>query len=259
MDVSKLEFDELFDAIKRNLNKQDSKLLKYLIYPNDLQNLIKVFGRELKGWDVSDYKKPGIFHTDEIKAYKKNRRNFPDFMNDFLSENEDRLANMSLQEIEDALVERFYKEVFSLNNNFLSSYYRFTRELKSLVAAFNYNTYDFLTQPNISDADRLILQVGPDRTPSASVLKDYPQVEELIQVFSKDQPEKTERFIDQVIWNFLDEMSGEQFSREAVFAYTLKLQLLQRWTRILSNPDAEAYENLLDKIMNNPSEKTPVL
>lgn len=260
MDASKLEIEELFDVIKRNLSKADSRYLRYLIYPNDINNLIAVISKNDHGWSSVEFKKPSIFDDEDIETYKKNRRNFPDFMNDFLSENEDRLANMSRREIEDALFERFYNEVFNLDNNFLTNYYQFIRELKSLIAAFNFNTYDFLSQPKIQDADRLIVQVGANKSPSASVLRDYPYLEELIKVLPEDQPEKTERFIDKIIWNFLDEMSGNQFSCEAVLAYTLKLKIVKRWLSIKSQPNDQPYEHLLDKIIpNKSSEKSPLL
>ncbi|TPV35391.1 DUF2764 family protein [Paucihalobacter ruber] len=259
-DASKLDFDDLFDTIRRNLNKEDRRFMRYLIYPNDLNNLLSMLSHEYRDTQTVHFKKPSIFYPEEIKAYKLTRRNFPDFMNDFLSENEDRLATMSLREMEDAMLDRFYSKVFSLNNHFLTNYYKFVRELTSLTAAFHFNTYSFLSQPNIHDADRLILQVGPDRSPSAMVIKDYPYLEELIKVLSKHQPEKTERFIDSVIWNYLDDTTEGAFSREAVYAYAVKLQLLQRWLKIDPKPNNEDFEKLLDKIINNnPTEKTPTL
>lgn len=260
MDASKLDFDELFDSIKRNLTKQDSHVLKYLIYPNDLNNLLAVLSQEYQNWSLVVFKSPAIFSIEDIEAYKKNRRNFPDFMNDFLSENEDRLSKMSRREMEDAMLDRFYNEVFEIDNAFLNNYYRFLRALKSVVAAYNFNSYDFLSQPNIHDADRLILQVGPDRSPSAAVLRDFSYLEELMTALADHQPEQTERYLDSIIWDFLDESTGEHFSREAVFSYTIKLQILKRWLSIKPETNKKDYDNLLQKIMNNyTSEKTSVL
>jgi len=260
MEASTLDYDELFDSIKRNLNNKDSQLYRYLIYPNDLHNLLSVLSQEYQNWSSVNFKSPSVFDKEDIKAYRKNRRNFPDFMNDFLSENEDRLGSMSRREMEDAMQNRFYNEVFEINNTFLTTYYKFIRELKSLTAAYNFNTYDFLTQPSIQDAERLILQVGPDRSPSASVLKDYAFLEELMTTLAEHQPEKTERLIDRIIWGFLDESTGEHFSREVVFAYAIKLKILKRWLSLEPENDNKEFNRLVQEITNNyTSEKTLLL
>lgn len=260
MDASNLDFDDLFDMIRRNLTKEDKKLLRYLIYPNDIHNLLLVLSQEYQEWPTAPFKKPSIFNLEEIKGYKLSRKNFPDFMNDFLAENEDRLASMSPTEMEDGMVDRFYIEIFGLGSNFLADYFTFNKELKSLIAAFHFNTYDFLSQPNIHDADRLILQVGPDRSPSALVTKDYPYLNALIKVLSENQPEKIERFIDTVLWNFLDERTEGLFSTEDVFTYTIKLQIIQRWVIIDQTNSNEYFEKLLRNIINDVrSTKTPAI
>lgn len=260
MDASNLDFDDLFDMIRRNLTKEDKKLLRYLIYPNDIHNLLSILSQEYQDWPTAPFKKPSVFNLEEIKAYKLTRKNFPDFLNDFLAENEDRLSSMSPREMEDAILDRFYNEVFGLDNPFLANYYAFVRELKSLIAAFHFNTYDFLSQPNIHDADRLILQVGPDRSPSALVTKDYPYLDELIKVLSENQPVKTELFIDTVLWDFLEEKSEGLFSPEDVFAYTIKLQIIQRWVLMHPANGKDYFEKLIHKIINNVrSTKTPAI
>ena len=258
-EANEIDFNETFDSIKRNLSKADRQLLRYLIYPNDIKNLISTIAHNYHDVPLAPFKTPAIFNQEEIKNFKLIRRNFPDFINSFLADNEDRLNNMSLRNIENALLDRFYSKVISLQSRFLTNYYQFVRALKALIAAFNYNSYSFLSQPYIPDADRLILQVGPDRAPSALVIKDYHYLEELIVVLSKQQPEETEHFIDTVIWNYLDETINDTFSSEAVFAYAIKLQISQRKVAMKSQSSDNGLEALLQKIINNPTQQTPVL
>ena len=258
-EANEIDFNETFDSIKRNLSKADRQLLRYLIYPNDIKNLISTIAHNYHDVPLAPFKTPAIFNQEEIKKFKLIRRNFPDFINGFLADNEDRLNHMSLRNIENALLDRFYSKVISLQSRFLTNYYQFVRALKALIAAFNYNSYSFLSQPYIPDADRLILQVGPDRAPSALVIKDYPYLEELIVVLSKQQPEETEHFIDTVIWNYLDETINDTFSSEAVFAYAIKLQISQRKVAIKSQSSDNGLEALLQKIINNPTQQIPVL
>jgi hypothetical protein len=78
-------------------------------------------------------------------------------------------------------------------------------------------------------------------------------------VLSKQQPEETERFIDTVIWSYLDETISDTFSSEAVFAYALKLQISKRRLSINENSNDNGLEALLQKVINNPTQQTPVL
>ena len=260
MDASNLDFDELYDVIQRNLTQEDKHYLKYLTYPNDLDNLLTVLSEEYHDQSLKHFKKPGFYSFDELRSYKKNRRNFPDFINDFLADNDDRLANMSQREMEDAMRNRFYDEVFELKNDFLKSYFSFLKNLRSLIGAYNYNSFDFLSKPNINQKDRLLSQVGPGRSPSASLLRDHPFLEDLVSVLSRDEPMEKEQFIDQLQWDFLDEMNREQFNREAVYVYYIKLQILQRWLIIDTETEKEEFEALLEKMIHRePSTKTSEL
>ena len=257
MDTSSFEFDQLYDVIQRNLTKEDQHYLRYLIYPNDLHNLLTILSKEYHDQSLKNFQEPAVHSYEELKSYKKNRRHFPDFMNDFLAENDDRLANMSIREMEDAMLNRFYDEVFELKNDLIKSYYRFLIELRSLIGAFNYNSYDFLSKPNINQPDRLLSQLGPGKSPSASLLKDHPFLEDLISVLSKDDPEEKERFVDKLKWEFLDEMNNEPFTTEAVFVYYIKLQILQRWLIIKPKAENEEFKELLERTINKePSKKT---
>ena len=260
VDTSRIDYDETFERIKRNLTAEDEKLFRYLIYPNDLQNLLSVLFHEYQDIPITTFKKPFFIDLEEIKAYRFTKGNFPDFMNDFIVENEDRFPNMSMREMEEAMLDSFYMEVSGLNNDFLSDYFSFDRELKALVAAFHFNAYSFLSQPNIQDADRLIGQLGPQRSASTSLAKDYLYLDGLIKVLSEEEPEKIVRYIDNILWNFLEERYEGSFSREEVFAYTVKLQITQRWLTLDQKTGDERFEKLHDKIIKNVrSPKTSVI
>lgn len=260
MERPNIDFDETFEMIRRNLEKADEKSFRYLIYPNDIQNLLSLLFKEYHDMASRPFRKPALLDAEEITGYKFSKGNFPDFMNDFLAENEDRFPNMSMREMEDALMGKFYAEVIDLGNAFLVDYFAFKRSLNALAAAFHSNAYDFLSPPKMQDADRFYGQVGPDRSPSASLTKDYPYLEELMKVLSEKEPGPIERFMDRILWDFLEGRYKGFFSSEEVFAYTVKLEITQRWTVIDAQSDGESFDQLLEKIKNNVrSPKTPVI
>lgn len=260
MDNPQIDFDQTFDLIQRNLLKEDEKLFRYLIYPHDMQNLLSILFEEYQDLPLRPFKKPALLDIEELKGYKFSKGNFPDFMSDFLAENEDRFSSMSMRAMEDALWEKFYAEIARLNHSFLIDYFAFNRALKGVIAAFQFNAYGFLSPPNIPDAERLTGQIGPDKSPTASLSKDYPYLEELIKALSANKPETIERLIDRILWEFLEERYQGVFSGEEVLAYTLKLQITQRWLIIDSQKGKARFDKLHRHIKNNVrSPKTPVI
>jgi hypothetical protein len=260
VDPSQIDYDDTFQLIHRNLNAEDLKPFRFLLYPNDIKNLLSVLFEEYHDLTPLPYRSPAVFPEDEISEYRFSRKNFPDFMNDFLTNNEDRFPAMTSAAMETLLMGGFYEEVSKSGNSFIINYFDFYKQLKGIIAAYNYNAQDFLSKPDIEDSDRLIGQVGPSRSPTATILKEYSFVEEMIEQFSQHDPIAMERFTDRIIWDYVEDQSKDSFSAEEVFAYTIKLLMKLRWSHLEPEQGDELFEKLHEKIENNVrSPKTPVI
>lgn len=260
VEPGQIEFEKTFELIQRNLSDQDLKYYRFLLYPNDIRNLLSVLFKEYYDLTPLPFSTPSVFAADDISEYRFSRRNFPDFMNDFLVQNEDRFPAMTIAEMEMLLMNSFYEEISKLGNDFIRDYFEFYQRLKGIIAAFNYNAQGFLSKPDVEGADRLIGQIGPSRSPTSTILKEHAYVEELIEQFSSDDPEEMERFTDRIIWDYLEDQPKGSFSAEEVFAYTIKLLMKQRWSRLAQDQGDELFEKLHQKIENYVrSPKTPVI
>ena len=120
MDAQQIDFEKTFDLIQRNLTPEDNHLFHYLIYPNDIRNLLSVLFHEYHQLPLLSFKKVSAFSKEEINDYRFFKNNFPDFLNDFLLENESRFPTMTMQEMEDKLIAKFYDYVTSINHCFTS-------------------------------------------------------------------------------------------------------------------------------------------
>lgn len=251
MDAQQIDFEKTFDLIQRNLTPEDNHLFHYLIYPNDIRNLLSVLFHEYHQLPLLSFKKVSVFSKEEINDYRFFKNNFPDFLNDFLVENESRFPTMTMQEMEAKLMAKFYEEVASLNHSFITEYFHFREKLKNLGAAFNNAAFKFLSSPFIKDAERLIGQIGPNSAPTATLTKDYPYVEGFIKVLSVGEPKKIENFIDRILWTFLEEKNKGFFSNEEVFTYALKLQMVQRWSLLNPEEGTKRFKKLHNNIISN--------
>ncbi len=260
MDAGQIDYEKTFELIRRNLTPDDNKVLDYLIYPHDIRNFLSVLFEEYHDLEKPDFVRPSVLSEDKLSSYKLSKKNFPDFISDFLMENEDRFQAMSMRQMEDGLMANFYEEALGISNDFTNEYYSFYQKLKATIAAFNFNAHDFLSRPSDSDTDRLIGQIGPSRTPTSSVMRDYPYLEALIEKMSGDEPKGMEKYIDRILWDFLEEIEKGFFDAEEVFAYTVKLLMKQRWDKLDTEKGSELFDEYHEKIKNNVrSPKTPVI
>jgi len=81
---------------------------------------------------------------------------------------------------------------------------------------------------------------------------DMPRSESIAKtVFEMDNPLEAEITIDKDRWNFLDEMIGyDLFGVNNVYAYFLKLQLLERRQRFNDQKGLAEYRNIYETILN---------
>ncbi|WP_020531305.1 DUF2764 family protein [Flexithrix dorotheae] len=251
MDSQGIDFEKTFELIQRNLTLEDNRLFRYLLYPNDIRNLLSILFYEYHHLPLLSAKRTSVFSEEEMKDYRFFRSNFPNFLNDFLAENEARFPSMTMREMEDALMAKFYEEVVALNNLFIRKYFSFYKELKDLIAAFNFESFKFLSSPNIKDPERLIGQIGPARSPTTTLIKDYPYLEKLMAVLSDNDPQKIALFIDRILWDFLEEKKQGFFSNEEVFTYTIQLLMKERWALLDREEGSKRFLKIHQKIRNN--------
>lgn len=224
MDTRKIDFPEVLDTIRRNLTPTDEQQFRYLLYPNDNRNLLNTLFHKYYDFPPTALAYPHSISKLELQDYRHQQAAFPSYMGEFLSE-EDQFTNMSPREIENQLWHLFYEET-NEQSLFIAQYFQFERKLKEVIAAYHDSLFDFLPAPSLED-DSIQNQVGVGKSIAPSLQKEYPYIEALGEQIIAGNPADLEYFIDQIKWDYLEQFR-EPFSREQVFAYSLKLFLVYR-------------------------------
>ncbi|MEM7551598.1 MAG: DUF2764 family protein [Bacteroidota bacterium] len=248
----KLDFNEIFDTIQRNLDTEDELLSRYLFYPNDNTNLLDAIFQKHKEISIYPFKEPTFCDKETISNFSRNKGFLPEYMGDFLSRWEEHFPSLLMWEIEEKLLEAFYAKIETLDNGFLKDYFLFERSLKKVMAVFNKSYFgeEMLDLP--ADHQSLAHQVGKGKTPSASLVNSYPYVEKLNELFPRQQVEVIEQIMDQIRWDYLSNVPGH-FEREVVLAYCLKLFLVKKWTERDAVSDNQHFIELIQKIKSDVS------
>ncbi len=82
-------------------------------------------------------------------------------------------------------------------------------------------------------------EAGPNVRPEAGYEADAERA--VLQAYAASNPLERERLLDQARWDKLDELSAELFSYDTLCAYSLKLQLIQKW---MQYREADASANM---------------
>ena len=242
-----IDFPEVIDTIQRNLTEADRVQFDYLLLQNDNQNLLNEIYHVYHGQPKAAHLFPSVFNETEIAEFKKNRVGYPDYLGDFIRNNEDPFTQLSPIIIEQRLTALFDQAIEN-QHEFLISYLLFEREVNDFFAAFNHSHYGFLTtQPAVFNSLLLQLEVGKP-IPTA-LLASYPFVERVSAIVENGNPDSIIDLYNKIRWDYLDVVAGF-FGLEQVLAYAIKLMIVYSKGNIDMDLDEGQFDQLKEQLRN---------
>jgi hypothetical protein len=232
--------------ISRNLDDNDLKLSKYLIYPNDNQNLVNIILEKYQLIPVSEFKSPSIYKSDEILYFLQKGNTLPDYMIQYHAKFKEKFDLLRPARIEEYLWFEFYSEVGTLDNSFIIDYFRFDKILRQLAAIHNSRIFEVSLISELVN-DKINRELGLSK-PKSILSKSYPFVKELWRALNSQDSIAIEKTMDKIRWNFIDNYDPlANFSSRRVFGFILKLMLSSRWTGLSNEKGKIRFEELSEK------------
>ncbi len=248
-----IDFEETYDTIARNLTEEDRVPYRYLLYANDNRNILLTLFEESQGRRLADFVQPSAFPMEQIRDYRHHQFLFPSYLSQFLEVYADQIGEVPISQMTARLEQLFMEEVENLADDFVSAWLDFDRVLKAIVATYSYSSYDFLSKPPEPADGALLKHLGPGRTIGVALSRAYPYLESLIEVMDTGDPHKLEYEVDQIRWAFLDGFPGF-FGCHQVYAYALKLMMIQRTYNLRQEADEGHLASIMDDIKKIESE-----
>ncbi len=244
----KIDFAETLETIKRNLERDDELLFRYLLYPNDNRNLLNAIFHHHHGVPLTGFLEPAIFDQSTIEEYLHEQYAFPEYMADFLRLYQDRFSELKLREIENELNRGFYHEVAQLDDEFIRNYFAFNRTLRSMVSGFNRGLYKYSAEVEPIEEEGISSQLSQEGAGVSILSKTYPFVEFLRDSLISKDPNRIEQTITDIRWDFVESYGVEFFGRQQVFGYVLKLLMVKRQTWLKDQNGKQHLERLINQI-----------
>ncbi|MDF9831259.1 DUF2764 domain-containing protein [Parabacteroides sp. PF5-6] len=242
LDDSKIPFsvDEFREELKDVLTDKDRKLLDLFFLRYDNQNLLDLLLhpqkiRDARGQFADADFKAVLTALREEEPLAKNA--LPPYMiaflRDYLAEEDKEVVAGQQISWEDRLAGRYYDYAMRNANRFIAYWYELNLNINNVLTAITARKYGLDKALYIVGDNEIaqVLRTSNARDFGLGDAVDY--LPELQRIAEETDLLLREKRLDQLKWHWLDdETFFKTFDVESVFAYILKLEMIERWTSL---------------------------
>ncbi len=247
------------DFAAEELSPADYEDLKKCFLLSDLSNLDSLLNST--GSSNTEMTGPSGDDPDEIQNLLED----PDSGLPFIAEHIRRFRSgeqtfrgkTSLDELCYALMDEIHDDGNRQASGFLDEYLSFEMQLKNLSMALVRRSAGLDYSEEVIDFDYFSHMIASSGAADFGLGGDLGVMRELFEGFSSTDPMVNEGLISSVRWAWLDEkVDYHHFSREAVFAFGIKLADIERWIALSPSEGKLRLDQLLSRLHKDIQNKT---
>lgn len=264
LDDSKIPFTitAFREELEKELTSQDKKLVDLFFLKFDNKNLIKQvlfpdFDADPRGSITYD-EFTDLFKTVKEKERPPRNKHIPIYFTEFFRLYLEKEGEEKKQLIpwEDRLSALYYSYAMGNKNKFVAAWFEFNLNINNLLTAFTARKY------GLNRADYIVGDNEVARLLRASQARDFGLDDSvaclpaLQRIAEETDLLVREKKTDRLKWEWLDEQTFfNPFNMESVFAYLLKLEMLERWVTLDKATGEETFRKLVG-VMKKGSDNT---
>ena len=240
-----LSVQELRAYLSDYLTKKEIDVINLFFYPNDNAQIIRLLQNQ-----EPDLSLQTVFTAEQLEDEIQDPMFVPSYIKDYLFDlqKEDREVTNRLPEVE--LSERYWSFMLSQKERLVKKYAEFSLNIKNLITALNCRKYHLEIEKEVIGDSYFTKQLKTSRAKDFELSDNYPYVDTVLALFDKDASER-EYKIDMLYWKFLDEETEHKyFTFDNVIAFTLKLMILERWSKMTTEQGKTIFRELLERFKN---------
>ena len=152
--------------------------------------------------------------------------------------------------LESRLTELYYEWAMKCNNKMISNWFEFNMNLNNILSAYANRKYQMAIEPvghnEIAEAIKTSSQRDFGLTGIYDDLETFKRISEETDILER------EKKIDLLRWQWLDEQTFfKQFDIEQVFAYLVKLEIIERWSSLTPEQGEKIFRELINNLKKN--------
>lgn len=255
LDDGKLNFtlEQFKEEIYPELSTNDKKIIDLFFLDIDNKNLISL---------LNDKDKPivniGNFTSDEllslissIKDGEEADKKFPSYLISFLKEY---LFGDDMRSCEDSLSSHFYAYAMNNRNKFISNWYEFNLNTNNIFSAFQARKYHMNVASVIVGHNDISEKLRTSNARDFGVSELLSYFDNLQRINDIESLVEREKKIDQMKWEWMDDaIFFNYFSIERIFAFLVKINMINRWSSLDREKGKELFTKLIDSLKDDVS------
>ena len=242
------------EEVRPQLSNDDARLLDLFFMKFDNQNLL----RYLKNKDT-EFDNRGNITKQELEEcfqlineeYEPKNQYFLLYFKTFVSEyKKAEHTDTDAAKWENRLTELYYQWAMKCNNKLVSDWFAFNLNLNNILAAYISRKYQIsveaLGDNEVAESIKTSNQRDFGLTGTFEGLDAFQRLADEADLFER------EKKIDLLKWQWLDEQTFfKYFSMERVFAYLVKLEIIERWVALDPIEGGKLFRELINSLKNS--------
>lgn len=239
--------------IYSGLSASNQELMNLFYLKFDNVNVLKL----LKDKEA-EIDKRGNFSADELSEYisilkeggEISPKVFPAYLSTFLSEALDTPAERAVLQ-EDRLAALYYEYAMACGNPFVSSWFEFNLNINNILVAFTARKFkwdivdNIVGQTEVCEALRTSSARDFGLTGEVDVFENLQKISEITELVER------EKKLDALRWNWMeDAIFFDYFTIERVFAFLLKLEMIERWIALDKEKGNQLFRSIIESLKN---------
>lgn len=234
-----------------DLSSTDRKLIDLFYLQYDNANLLALLKDKEAAIDTR-----GHYKTEEllslitsIKEKEKPQGDFPSYFYDFVSAYLTVFDNLIFPE--NVLAGYYYDYAMKCNNRFVKAWFEFNLNINNVLSALMARKYKMDVASNVVGNTDIAECIRTSNARDFGVADVMDYFEQLLRISETEELVERERKIDLLKWHWMEEeIFFNYFTIERLFAFLLKLEMIERWIALDKEKGSELFRSIIDSLRN---------
>jgi len=149
----------------------------------------------------------------------------------------------------DQITALYYKNAIKCKNKFVSRWFEFCLNINNLLAAYTCRKHGFDIQSAIVGDNEVAVALRASNARDFGVGDFFEQADQVLKIAEETDLLERERKIDLLKWHWIEEQTVfDYFTIEAVAAYLMKLEIIERWLPLKKESGATIFRDLIQSL-----------
>ena len=254
LDDHKLSFslNEFKEELRENLTPQDFALIELYFQKFDNPNLLAYFkDTEAELNEMGNLSSKDLEEILQMINEEENPQDprIPEYYKKFIPSYLDEKPIVHGVTWEDQLNSLYYDSSLKCKNDFVSRWFEFNLNINNLLSATACRKHGIPVSESVIGNNAIAQAIRTSNAKDFGITPIFPQIDEVFRIAEETDLMEREKKIDLLKWKWLEEEAFfHYFTVEKIFAYLIKLSIVERWVMLSKETGEEIFRDMIQTL-----------